>query len=112
MARKHTGQELDDPIDSILLLLLPGSGCLHFLPQQFIVAFKFALFSRDGGLVTLYRIDGMYVQDLRIRGWQGRRLPLIGLILRSWDRIFVALDVAEEIWLGSAKVWMGKVRVF
>jgi hypothetical protein len=50
---KDTGQEFEDPVDSILLALVPLAGDHSLLPEMLIGGLEFVKINRDSLLVAL-----------------------------------------------------------
>ena len=113
-ASKDTGQKFEDPVDSILLTLVPLAGSQSFLPELLIGGLEFVKVDGDSLLVTL---DGSDTADNRVEikelittlAWKGGiAIGQIGILLATTSTIFPR-DQTEKIRLSSVKIRVLKV---
>lgn len=113
-ASKDTGQKFEDPVDSILLTLVPLAGGQSFLPELLIGGLEFVKIDGDSLLVAL---DGSDTADNRVDvkklsttlAWKGSiAIGQIGILLATTFTIFPR-DQTEKIRLSSVKIRVLKV---
>jgi hypothetical protein len=113
-APKDTGQEFEDPVNSILLTLVPLTGGQSLLPEVLIGSLEVAEIGRDGLLVAL---DGSDTTDDRVDVKElstaltrkgNVTVGKIGILLASTFAIFSS-DETEKIRLSSVKIRVLKV---
>jgi hypothetical protein len=111
---KDAGQEFEDPIDSILLGLVPLAGDQSFLPEVLIGCFEFIKISGDSLLVTLDGTDtahdGVDIQELGTALTRKGNIAVskINVLLAAAFAIFSG-DKTKKIGLSSVEIRMFKV---
>ena len=118
---KHTCQKLENPIDGILMLLVPLPRCHRLLPQMLIRALELVQVGRDGRLMSLNRLypvhDRVHVQQLIRRQCSHRAIPRHVLARRRRHMRVVArrrglllsLYETQQVGLSAQKVRVLKV---
>jgi hypothetical protein len=116
-ASKDAGQKFEDPVDSILLTLVPLAGSQRFLPELLIGCLEFVKIARDSLLVAL---DGSDTTDNRVDvkelsttlAWKGNiAIGQIGILLATTFTIFPR-DQTEKVRLSSVEIRVLKVPKF
>ena len=113
-ASKDTGQKFENPVDSILLTLVPLAGGQGFLPELLIGGLEVVKIDRDSLLVAL---DGSDTTDNRVDvkelsttvAWNGNiAIGQIGILLTTTSTI-LPRDQTEKVRLTSVKIRVLKV---
>jgi hypothetical protein len=113
-ATKDAGQEFEDAVDSILLILGPLASDQSFVPELLIRCLEFVKISRDSLLVALDGCDtiddGVDVQELGTAlTWMGKiGIGEIGILLAATFTVFSS-DKTEQIGLPSVEIRVLKV---
>jgi hypothetical protein len=114
-APEDTSQEFEDPVDGILLTLVPLACIQSLLPELLIGGFELVEIRRDSLLVAFDGSDAaddrVDVKELSIAlSWKGNiAVGKIDILLATTFTIFPS-DEAEKIRLSSVKVRMLKVE--